>query len=106
MYADYELIKETLQTEMTQRNESTLSEDTIQEIGDGFTPIYYADIIKDWQEMPSEYGDAWKEMGDGGDNDIMGLMHIDLYFYYQARTEEAYRELMEEAEALEDTNES
>ena len=104
MYADYELIKETLQTEMTQRNESTLSEDTIQEIGDGFTPIYYADIIKDWQAMPSEYGDAWQELGELEHKGIMELMQIDLEFYYQAMTNNAYTELMEEAEAREHTN--
>ena len=95
MYFTYEQIKELMTTEY-----DTLTEDTLSEIADSVTPVYYNEIMKDWAEMPSHFNDTWKEYGyDANKNDggILQLMALDLYFYNFERVQEVWRELEKEA---------
>jgi len=65
---------------------------------DGYLPIYNADIIKEWQEMPGYYDDRGSaELGHMGEITIIGLMSLDLYLYYTDLFNEVITE-MEEGE--------
>jgi hypothetical protein len=64
---------------------------------DGYLPIYYNEIVKEWQEMPSEYNDRGAaELGQTGTETIYNLMSLDLYVYYNDIFNEALAELEEE----------
>lgn len=94
----YEEIKQELKQHLDELNEDNLSE-----WADGFIPVYYSDILKDWQEMPSEFDNRWKDDTDiNEDTTIYSLMMIDLFWYYLDQCESAYKELLEEAEETED----
>lgn len=92
--------REEIKRELVSHREE-ITEDNLPEWADGFVPVYYSDILKDWTEMPSEYADQWKEYGydtqrnDGG---IMNLMQIDLVFYYLQLTQEVWEEIQNERE--------
>lgn len=77
-----------------------LNSDNLAEWADGFCPVYYNEIIRDWQEMPSEYSDRWRDDGleINQETTIFSLMSIDLFWYYLEQCERAFRELQEEAE--------
>ena len=65
---------------------------------DGYLPIYNADIIKEWQEMPGDYDNRGHlELGHGEEIDIVRLMSLDLYLYYTDLFNEVISE-MEEGE--------
>jgi hypothetical protein len=69
---------------------------------DGYLPIYYNQIAKEWQEMPSEYNDrGHTELGMGQEVTIYNLMSLDLYLYYTDIFNEAIAELEEEMEMSE-----
>lgn len=65
---------------------------------DGYLPVYYNEIVKEWQEMPSEYNDRGAaELGHMQEQTIYGLMSLDLYIYYTDLFNEVINE-MEEGE--------
>jgi hypothetical protein len=69
---------------------------------DGYLPVYYNEIVEEWQEMPSEYNDrGHAELGQGGEINIYNLMSLDLYLYYTDIFNEALAELEEELEGNE-----
>ena len=64
---------------------------------DGYLPIYYNQIVEEWQKMPSEYNDrGHAELGLGHEITIYNLMSLDLYVYYLDIFNEAIAELEEE----------
>lgn len=70
--------------------------DSLDEWADGFTPVYYSDIIKDWCELPREAENAWKELGyDANRNDggILQLMAVDLTIYNLERTRRIWQQI-------------
>jgi flavodoxin len=69
---------------------------------DGYLPVYYNEIVQEWQEMPSEYNDRGViELGQTGSETIYNLMSLDLYIYYTDIFNEAIAELEEELEMAE-----
>jgi len=96
-------IKQAMKEEFTQAIEQageTLEEirDNSGEWVDGYLPIYNADIIKEWQEMPGDYDNRGHlELGHGEEIDIVRLMSLDLYLYYTDLFNEVIAE-MEEGE--------
>ena len=83
---------------------STLEEiqDNSGEWVDGYLPVYYNQIVEEWQKMPSEYNDrGHQELGQGGEVTIYNLMSLDLYVYYLDIFNEAIAELEEELELAE-----
>lgn len=96
-------IKEAMKAEFT--NEIKEQGETLEDIRDnsgewvdGYLPIYYNDIVKQWQEMPSEYNDRGRaELGAGSEATIYDLMSLDLYLYYTDIFNEAVNELEAEA---------
>lgn len=76
-------------------------DDTLSEIADNLTPIYYLDILSEWTELPMADMDAWKEWGyDANRNEggIFELMKIDLVIYYLAKVWEYWEEMKSELE--------
>jgi hypothetical protein len=71
-------------------------------------PVYYSDIIKDWQEMPSEYNDSWQQNGIGTTEEttIFSLMSWDLYFYYESQYNLIFTEIRLDKEQEETEKES
>ena len=101
MYFNDSDIKQDIYDHLDQLKESAYPQDLISELADSATPVYYSDIIKDWQEMPSEFMDSWQDLGTDGSAMIMTLMQIDLFNYYHDRYTRIYQEVMQDQEELE-----
>ena len=54
-------------------------EDSAHETADSYTPIYDNEVIKAWQEMPSEYDNRAAEEGLISEYNIIKQMQADLY---------------------------
>jgi len=96
MYFSSSEIKQDLLDNYEEILGATYPEDDLQERADGYVPVYSNQIIKDWQEMPSEYNDAWLEYGEDGSKGIVRLMSVDLFVYYQAETLRIWEEIKAE----------
>jgi len=71
-------------------------EDDLHEYADGLVPIYYNDIVKEWQETGECRGmGAEQGLTDGAEGDVYKIMQIDLYAYY-------YNQLAEDLQTLKD----
>jgi hypothetical protein len=105
MRFSFDEIKQELTDNWEQFESNQYPEDALGEFADSALPIYYNDILTDWQEMPSEFNDSWQEFGLPSSKTeeitIFGLMTIDLYNYYQHQYSLAYRELCDEMLAKE-----
>ena len=100
----YNTIKQAMKSEFKTEIEKgyiTLEEiqDNSGEWVDGYLPVYYNEIVEQWQKMPSEYNDRGvAELGQTGTETIYNLMSLDLYVYYTDIFNEAIAELEEELE--------
>jgi hypothetical protein len=96
----YEEIKNDILDNWEQLAESAHYEDLINELSESACPVNYSEILKDWQEMPSEWNDSWQENGipTTEKTTIFSLMSWDLYFYYESQYNIAYTEIKEEKE--------
>jgi hypothetical protein len=94
-------VKEAMKSEFRNAiNDYNLTLEEIRENGaewtDGYLPVYYNEIVKEWQEMPSEYNNTgYAELGQGGEINIYNLMSLDLFLYYTDIFNEAVNELEE-----------
>jgi hypothetical protein len=91
--ATYEDIKQELLDDWEHVTESRLHE-----YAESNTPVYYSGIMKEWQELPMEDTDAWKEYGleINSETTIFSLMSADLNLYYQGLVEKAFEEIQKE----------
>lgn len=99
MFSSTTQIKETLLENLDQLLNSKDEEAAIAELADGFVPVYYSDIMKDWIQLPEEHSDKWKELGyDANRNEggILRLMQMDLIFYYLELTQDLWAEIKKE----------
>jgi hypothetical protein len=103
MYFTDSDIKNDILDHWQELQEKAHPEDLINELAESACPVYYSDIIKDWQEMPSEFNDSWQENGipTTEQTTIFGLMGWDLYFYYEDAYQRMYAEIKEEKATLE-----
>jgi hypothetical protein len=99
MRFNYTEIKEEILSHIDEIDSNAYPEDALDQYADSFVPVYNGEIVRDWQEMPSEFDDSWKELGAAPEDGIIGLMMIDLYFYYRDQVNRAYQEITEEREA-------
>jgi len=92
-----------IRTELSNGRELEEIKDNSHEYIDSYLPIYNNQIIKEWQEMPSEYDDRGvAEMGHSCDDiSITSLMTSDLYLYYTDLFAEAIAEVEESLEGAE-----
>jgi len=71
-------------------------EDNIAEYVDGLVPIYYYDIVKEWQENSEAREMTVEALGSyDGMTDIYKMMSSDLYFYYEQQLREDYDALID-----------
>lgn len=101
MRFNYDEIKQVIVDEWEMLSSDSYTEDRLTEIADGFVPVYYGEIIKDWQEMDHEYTDNWKEHYGEKLPEQLGitdLMTIDLHEYYRDTTTEIYHKILKEKE--------
>jgi hypothetical protein len=75
--------------------------DLLTQFADSAIPPYNNLIILEWQAMPSEFDNAWQDMGGNPKEGIVSLMTADLFNYYLHLAEMAYTEILEEKEELE-----
>ena len=97
-----EQMKDEIKTELA--NGETLDDikDRSNELVDSYLPVYYDGIIKEWQDMPSEYDNRGsQELGVPAEISIYNLMTADLYIYYSDLLNEVIEELEEELETAE-----
>ena len=101
----YEEIKKDLTDNWENITDNSHPEDALGEYADGYLPTYTNEIIADWQEMPSEFDNSWRDYGmpssDLSEVSITGLMVIDLYNYYRQVTQNAYNEIVSEEQETE-----
>ena len=98
-------VKEAMKEEF--RNAIKEHDETLEDIRDnsgewieGYLPVYNNKIVEEWQEMPSEYDNRGAvELGHlEQEINIINLMSLDLYLYYNDIFNEAVNELEEEEE--------
>jgi hypothetical protein len=100
MRMNYTDIKSDILDHWDQLAENNYPEDLLRELADSACPVYYSDIIKDWQEMPSEYTDSWQEFIEATqDTTIFSLMSADLFNYYDSEYTRIFNEITEQKEA-------
>ena len=93
-----EEIKRMVQDEKEQLESSPYPEDLLREFADSECPIYYGEIVTEWQELAWDDTDRWQEIGAGPDSTIHNLMQIDLVMYYERLFVEAWEEVKGEKE--------
>jgi hypothetical protein len=98
-------VKEAMKSEF--RNAIKEHDETLEDIRDnsgewieGYLPVYNNKIVEEWQAMPSEYDNRGAvELGHlEQEINIINLMSLDLYLYYNDIFNEAVTELEEEQE--------
>jgi len=93
---------EEIRTELSKGVDLESLKESSSEWVDGYLPVYNNEIIKEWQNMPSEYDDRGaQELGSDGSMRIVGLMSLDLYLYYCDLFNEALSEVEESLEEVE-----
>jgi hypothetical protein len=60
-------------------------------------PVYYSEIIEEWNQLPNEYTDVWHDyVGELNSNTrITTLMSYDLFQYYFDLVDKAFNEIKE-----------
>lgn len=108
MYFTYEEIKREIEQNWEQFQEARYPQDLLDEFADSAIPVYNHELIRDWQEMPSQFDNSWQEYGLPSTKveeiTIYGLMRIDLYNYYRDEFERAYREIYKNIEKEEEND--
>jgi hypothetical protein len=94
MNSTVEQMTEEIRTALSNGEELDDIRDRSGEWVDGYLPIYYNEIVLEWQQMPSEYNNrGHEELGHGEEIDIYNLMSLDLYLYYYDLFQEAVTEV-------------
>jgi hypothetical protein len=102
---NYSDIKKEILENWEQFADNPYPEELLNEFADSALPIYYSEIISDWQEMPSEFDNVWAEEGYTSDS-ITALMSYDLENYYRHQYHRIYNEIMHDQEQLESESEN
>lgn len=70
--------------------------DNIHQEIDSWLPVYNYQIIEEWKEMPIDYTDRGAEELGASEYNIIKLMTLDLYLYYNDIISEIIEEIKEE----------
>lgn len=98
-------IKADILDHWAQLSEMPYYQDLLTELAESALPIYYSQIIQDWQEMPDEYTDSWKDSTEANsDSTIYSLMGMDLWNYYQDTYRQVYAEVKQDQEEAAEVN--
>jgi hypothetical protein len=71
-------------------------EDELDQFVESLVPIYDKDTWDEWVQIPEEFQDFWQNHGKLETHKIADLMRMDLYAYYEAEVNRAWRELTQE----------
>jgi hypothetical protein len=94
MRMNYTDIKGDILDHWEQLAEMAYPDDLLRELADSACPVYYSDIMTDWQEMPNEFTDQWQEFVEATqDTTIFSLMSADLFNYYDTKYTEVYNDI-------------
>jgi hypothetical protein len=102
MRMNYSDIKSELLENWEQFESTTDPHGLLNQFADSACPIYYGEIISDWQEMPNEFTDSWQEFYEATGVEgkgITALMSVDLWNYYVAEYTRIYDEILDEKES-------
>ena len=88
-------IRKEIETDKEHLLSSAYPEDQAGEYADSAVPIYYYQIIQDWNSLDSEDQNRFSEMTDELPDRIEDLMKLDLYLYYFNAYSMAINELLE-----------
>jgi hypothetical protein len=91
--------KDILKAEWSWLKDEVHIEDEVRSLSNGYLPIYTADTIKVWTELPNEYSNKFSEVRSAGewlDFTIEDLMNDDLWLYYDFIFSGALSELADE----------
>ena len=103
MRMDYNDIKKEIEENWEDLEASSYPEDALREMADSACPVYYHEVIKDWQEMPNEFTDNWQEFIDPTtETTIFSLMSADLFCFYDSEYTRIYNEIKKEKEEKEE----
>lgn len=75
-----------------------INEDSLHEYADSAVPVYYGEIIQEWNDLDSDYTDRWNEIIETP-NKITEAMTADLYLYYSELYQLAYDEILADKES-------
>ncbi len=95
----HEEAKNILKEEWSWLKDAVHVEDEVRSLANGYLPIYTADTIKVWTELPNEYSNKFSEVRSAGewlDFTIEDLMNDDLWLYYDFIFSGALSELADE----------
>lgn len=95
----HEEAKQQLRDEWSWLKDAKHIHDDVRHISNSNLPVYTADIIKVWTELPNEYSNKFSEIRSAGewlDFTIEELMNDDLWLYYDFVFSNALSELAEE----------
>jgi hypothetical protein len=96
---NYTDIKSDILDHWDQLAENNYPEDLLTDLASSACPVYYSDVIKDWQEMPNEFTDSWQEFTEATqDSTIFNLMSADLFNYYDSEYQRVFAEIEKEKE--------
>jgi hypothetical protein len=99
MRMNYSDIKSDILDHWDQLADSNYPTDLLTQLADSACPVYYSEIVKDWQEMPSEFTDNWQEFTEATqDTTIFSLMSADLFNYYDIEYNRIFSEIAKEKE--------
>lgn len=80
-------------------------EDYISEYADGLVPVYYYQIVKEWQENQECHELTVDVCGEYAEKDIYKMMSSDLFFFEEQKLRADYEKLIELIEESEDEEE-
>jgi len=69
-------------------------DDNLSEYADGLVPVYYNEIIKEWQENGDCQGLTMEVLGETS-GEVYKIMMSDLFFYYEQQLREDLEKLKE-----------
>ena len=74
-----------------------VNDDTVHQFAEELIPVYYSEIIEEWNQLPNEYTDVWHDyVGELNSNTrITTLMSYDLFQYYFDLVDKAFNEIKE-----------
>lgn len=99
----YDEIMNEMKQEIAQGTDIDDLKDRSYEYVDNYVPVYNNHIIQEWQDMPSDYDNRGSaEMGHlEQEINIINLMSLDLYLYYQDLVALVLDDLEQELESVE-----
>jgi len=97
-FKDFEILQDFINDRLQEGETLEEYQDDIHEYADGLVPLYYDDIIEEWQDNPDCRGEAQEQGLIEGVNDIYKIMQADLFTMY-------YDNLNQDCQALIDMEE-